>query len=419
LDKIRWSELAEKESIRLAKVSEYIISTILGGIDVSKYTDAYQLATALSIPVHTKKLERELTLISIPELMLNWAKENFNIASPKQLKTALDLMGIKTASTDKKVLKKLSKSEIVDALLEKSECAKRISTYGMGVLDFISTVSGRIHTEFLNMGTATGRFSSGNPINLQNIPVAPGYRESFIAQPDFEWISADYSQEEFRLTGAIANEPKIIEAYNSGADMHTATAAIIYNKTLSEVTKEERFVGKTANFAIIYGGTEYTLGKNLNISQEKSEEMLRSFKKGFPILSAFKDKAEEFIVKHGYSTTLLGRKRHSPQKPLYMNSREYMTFIQKIKREGFNHIIQGSAADIIKIAMVNIYTKNPFGDKFRMLIQVHDEINAEAHKSVSKDAAQFLKEEMLKAEQPFLKDIPAQVDVNISDHWIH
>lgn len=419
LDTEKWKQLEANEQERLSKVSIEILDEFVEELDVTKYADAYELATALAIPVKTQKLQRELRLFTQHDLMKNWARQNFNIASPKQLKTALNLIGIKTDSTDKKELKKLGDSKIIKALLEKSECAKRISTYGLGVLEFINPVSGRIHTEFLNMGTATGRFSSGNPINLQNIPNAEGYRESFIASPNFDWLSVDYSQQEFRLTGAISGEQKIIDAYIQGADMHTATASIIYNKPLKDITKQERFIGKTANFTIIYGGTEYALGRNLGLSKDKSLEILKAFHDGYPTLSAFKEMAEARILKLGYSSTVLGRKRHTPPKPVYMNNNEYLQYSNKIKREGFNHIIQGTAADITKLAMIGIYKNNPFGDKLKMLIQVHDEINLEAHKSISKDAVEFVKQEMINAEQPFLGNIPAAVDSLVDNHWIH
>lgn len=419
IDSTSWLELDAKERARLDRVTEVLLDSFIKEVNVAKFPDALELAKVLSIPVKTKKAQNLARTITTPDTIAEWMRQNFNLASPLQLKSALNYIGVDVASTDKKVLKKLEQSEVVKALLEKSECAKRISTYGATVLDNVNPISGRIHTEFLDMGTATGRLSSGNPINLQNIPNAPGYRESFIARPDYVWLSHDYSQQEFRLTGAVTGEPKIIEAYQQGADMHTATASIIYNKPLKDIEKKERFVGKTANFAILYGGTEYTLGKNLGLSQEKALEILEDFKRGFPVFTAFKEAAENMIIKLGFSTTKLGRRRYMTPKPLYQTANEYVRWVNRQKREGFNHIIQGGAADITKIAMVNIYNKNPFGDKFRLLIQVHDELDSEAHKSIWEDAREFVKEEMLAAEQPFLKDIPAAVDSQHGEYWKH
>jgi DNA polymerase-1 len=351
--------------------------------------------------------------------MREWMKQNFNVGSTYQVQAVLGLTGVHVKSTNKKVLEKLKRTEIIENLLELSESEKRISTYGRNVLEFISPVTGRIHSEFLDNGTATGRLSSGNPINLQNIPNAPGYRESFIASPEYDWLSLDYSQQEFRLAGAISGEKLIIDAYMAGADMHTATASLIYGKPLREISKQERFIGKTANFTIIYGGTEYALGKNLGLDEKTSLKILKAFNDGYPTFSKFKEYVEAKILEYGYSTTVLGRRRYNVPKPTYMNNNEYMQYSNRVKREGFNMIIQGTAADITKIAMLNISRNNPFGEKLRMLIQVHDEINLEAHKSISKDAVEFIKEEMLKAEQPFLGEIPAAVDALVGEHWIH
>jgi len=257
-------------------------------------------------------------------------------------------------------------------------------------------------------------------MNLQNIPRVNGYRECFIAPDEYKWISADYSQQEFRLAGAISGERVIIDAYKAGADMHTATASLIYDKPLDKIEKQERFIGKTANFTIVYGGTEYALGKNLGLSEEQSVKILKAFHDGYPIFSEFKKSAEKSILNLGYSTTVLGRRRYNEPKPIYQTNQEYMKYINKQKREGFNHIIQGTAADITKIAMLmNIPKNNPFGDKLKMLIQVHDELNFEAHESIVDDAVAFIREEMLKAERPFLGEIPASVDISVGDHWIH
>ncbi len=420
IDRDAWLTLDATERERYAKVSENLKELFILELKVEQYKDALELAKAVAIPVKTKKLERELGLITTKDMMENWLRLNINFQSPKQLKAILNLTGTDIDSTDKKVLKKLKSSPIIDALLEKSESAKRISTYGMTVLEFVNPLTGRIHTEFLDMGTATGRLSSGHPLNLQNIPNATGYRECFIARPDYEWISADYSQQEFRLSGAVSNEQRIIDAYLQGADMHTATASLIYNKPLKEINKKERFIGKTANFTIIYGGTEYALGRNLGLDKDTSIKILKAFNEGYPTFAAFKESAEKMILKLGYSITALGRRRYNVPKPIYQTNGEYLQYVNRIKREGFNHIIQGGAADITKIAMINIWKNSPFGELLKMLIQVHDEINFEAHKSIVKDAREFIKEEMLKAEQPFLGAIPAAVDLSPeSNHWIH
>lgn len=416
IDADKWRLLTETEAARLSSLEVEIKDEILSRL--GNFSNALDMADALKIPVKTKRDRAMLESILDSKMALEWANEKFNLGSYIQLPTALNLIGIPVASADKKELKKYSKEQVIKLLLERSESQKRISTYGMNIIEQIHSISGRIHTEFLNMGAATGRFSSTNP-NLQNIPNAAGYRESFISSQDYSWLSLDYSQQEYRLTGSVSKEQRIIDAYIAGADMHTATASLLYKVPFGEVTKEQRGRGKTVNFAILYGSSEYGLQRNLGISIDEAREIISAFNSGYPTLYAFKTSAEDMIMKLGYSITPLGRRRYNKAKPVYMDSREYMSYMSSVKREGFNHIIQGGGADIVKIAMVNIYNNNPFGDKFRMLIQVHDEINAEAHDSIAEDAKEFMLEEMLKAEQPFLGDIPAKVDFKIGKCWLH
>jgi DNA polymerase-1 len=232
-------------------------------------------------------------------------------------------------------------------------------------------------------------------------------------------MSVDYSQQEYRLTGGVSKEPKIIEAYIAGLDMHIATAAVIYRKQPSEVTKAERSVGKGVNFSLLYGSTEWGLSRNLNISVEEAKEIIEKFRRGYPVLMAFKDEIEKQILKRLYSATVLGRRRYFEKPVFFADAKDFYKWESSVRREGFNHIIQGSGADVIKIAMVNIHKKNPFGDKLRILLQVHDELDFEVHKSVVDDAEEFVKQEMLAAEQPFLGELPAAVDVKVADCWVH
>lgn len=421
IDKDAWLAIAEKEEARLVGITSDLISLFLKEINPANYADVYELAKAISYPMSnlSKKKETLMRQLTGEDVLREWFLQNFNIGSTYQLQACLKLCGIDTNTTDVKILKKLPKSPILDVMIEKSECYKRVSTYGRNVIEYFHPLTGRIHTEFLNMGAASGRLSSGNPMNLQNIPRNNGYRECFISPKGYRWISADYSQQEFRLAGAISGEQVIIDAYKAGADMHTATATLIYKKPLNEVIKPERFIGKTANFTIVYGGTEYALMKNLGLDEETSTDILKAFYDGYSTFKNFKSAAEEAIMKFGYSTTLMGRKRYIEHRPTYQSNKEYIKWANKQKRELFNHIIQGTAADITKLAMTNIFRNNPFGDKLKMTIQVHDELNFDAHESIAEEAAIWIKEEMLKAEQPFLGEIPAAVDVNVSDHWVH
>lgn len=411
-----WLELEKKEIVRVEENGKFLIDTIFNGLDYSIYENALQASDALHLPVKTKRDRGALEkIIDVPS-SIEWLKNKFNLASKQQMLAVLNLLGVECSNTNEKELNKFLEHEIVERLIDFREAEKRVNNYGSKFLTIINPISGRIHTDFLNMGAATGRFSSNKP-NLQNIPKAEGYRECFIPTPDYDFLSHDYSQQEYRLTGAVSGEKKIIEAYLAGADMHTATASIVTGKAFNEINATERNMGKTINFAVLYGSSEYGLKRNLKIPLEQAKDIIKSFNSGYPTLSAFKASVEDMIIKSGYSVTPLGRRRYNVEKPLYMNNHEYMMYIGRIKREGFNHVIQGGGVDIVKIAMINIYNNNPWGEKFRMLITVHDEIDSEAHKSISQDADYFVKEEMKKAEQPFLGEIPAKVDSKIMPYW--
>lgn len=431
LDVSRWSDLVSKNQKALQEAEKDLKRALIDSIDYSKYPNAFDAFKEIGIRDSERtnskgkrlafnKAEKEgLALINDPNDIRVAVDRFVNLGSHDQLRNILNLIGVPIPNTNEKTMVKYaSKYEFISRILDFREASKSISTYGFNIIEQIHPNSGRIHTEFLNMGAATGRFSSTSP-NLQNIPTSEGYRESFIAQEGYKWVSVDYSQQEYRLAGAISKEPLIINAYRNNYDMHTATAAHFFKKKFDEVTKDERKWGKTRNFEIIYGASEYGLSRSLKCSLEEAKEVLNEYWRGYPRLFAFKKAVEEEIMRLGYSITLLGRRRYSIEKPLYMNNFEYSKYESRVKREGFNHIIQGSGADIIKTAMVNIYNKNPFGDKLRMLIQVHDELNFEVHQDVVDDATEFIKTEMLDAEQHFLGEVPAAVDSKIGDYWIH
>ena len=255
-------------------------------------------------------------------------------------------------------------------------------------------------------------------INMQNIPTHNGDREGFVAKDGYSFITCDYSQMEYRLAGAISREPKIIKAYVKGFDMHTATAALRFGKDLNDVTKEERSKGKAVNFTILYGGTEYALGKNLSIPQDEALYILSQFLQNYPVLAAHKAASENKIVELGYSITLMGRRRYWKSLGAFATPNEVNNYINRMKREGYNHIIQGTGADVTKLSMINISKNSPFGlELYHLLLQIHDELVAEVRDDIVEEAAKFMKYEMESAFQPFLGEIPALVDVKISKRW--
>ena len=414
LDTEKWLEIEKTAKVKLQGLMEELRDMILKKILKKIFVNGSELAKACAIPVKTKKLAKLLEEITDIGAMSTWLRDNMNVASPLQMKTILNLIGVKVKDTNEKTLKDFEGNDVIDKLLEIREVAKQVSTYGSKFLDVINPATGKIHTEYFQTGTATGRFSSARP-NMQNIPTHGGYRECFIPEEGYVFISIDYSQQEYRLAGAVSGDPVIIEAYKNGSDMHTVTAKIVEKK--DTITKDERSRGKTVNFAILYGSTEYGLKRNLRISLDQSIEIINNFWSGYSRLSAFMKCAGERILELGFSSTPLGRRRYNIEKPLYMDSKGYMKWQERILREGKNHIIQGGGADIIKLAMVQIRNKNPYGKDFRILLQVHDELLLEVRRDLAESAMAFVKKEMEDAEQPFLGTIPAKTEEKIKDRW--
>lgn len=418
LDVDHWNKLITDCETSIKDIAERLKSTIFKSIKISQYDNALELADALAIRDGAKTKRDRNALLGIVDAAVveGWVRENLNLGSHKQLLQALNLAGVKTPDTNEKTLIKLPKNEIINTLLEYRDFEKRLSTYGSNIIDLINPVTGKIHTEYFQIGTQTGRFSSKNP-NLQNVPVHNNYREGFVARDGYSFMAMDYSQQEYRLAGSLSKEPAIIEAYVSGFDMHTASAAKRYNKKFDEVTKDERSKGKGINFTVLYGGTEYALGKNLEVPTEEAKEILHNFFAGYPRLSAFKTLVENKIVAIGFSVTPYGRRRYFKPLGVFATPKEIDQHISKMKREGFNMVIQGGGADITKIALYELDRDNPFGDKFHPLLQVHDEIVAEVHDSILEEAEVYMRGKMEGAFQPFLGEIPAKVDCKISKRW--
>ena len=340
----------------------------------------------------------------------------------EQIKKLLEyIYGIELGGVGKKAINDLAHTTDVDTsilenLIEFRMAKKKVTTYGTKFLEHINPITGRVHAQFHNIGTDTGRFSSSKP-NMQNIPRDELYRQAFVARPGYKIIGIDYSQQEYRLAGALSGEIAIINAYIEGLDMHTATASILFGVSAKDVTKEQRNYGKTINFAIIYGTSAWGLSNNMKITMNKAEEIMEMYFAGYPRLAKFKEMAENRILELGYSITALGRRRYNREVPLFGTPKEREKFLARIKREGFNHIIQGTAADITKLAMINIYENNPYGDELRMLLQVHDEVISEVREDLADEAYLYIQEQMVMAEQPFLGSIPAVADGYISNTW--
>lgn len=375
---------------------------------------------------YSKELEKEAACCE--ENVYAVAEVRFNLASPRQLgevlfeKLKLDPKAKKTKSgqyaTGEDVLLKLaSQHKIVDDILGFRELTKLKSTYIDALPEMINRKTGRIHTCYNQAVAVTGRLSSNNP-NLQNIPVRTErgreIRKAFVARDeDHVIVSADYSQIELRIVAAISGDPNMCEAFKQGKDIHTATAAKVYNVDEDDVTKEMRYKAKSVNFGIIYGQGAFGLSENLKISRGEAREIIENYKKQFPNIQQYMDSQMKFAQKHGYVETLLGRKRWLKD----INSANF-TVRGYAERNAINMPIQGTAADMIKLAMIKIHQEFKQRNlKSKMILQVHDELVFDAYKS----EVELIKPviiECMESAMALPNGVPASADMGAGDNWL-
>ena len=351
------------------------------------------------------------------------ADGEFNINSPKQLGEVLfeklHLSAPKKTktgySTSAEVLERIAEDHpIVSRILEYRQLSKLKSTYVEGLLKVISPKDGRIHTHFQQTVTATGRLSSTDP-NLQNIPVRTELgrelRRMFVApDDDHVLIDADYSQIELRVLAHISQDAHMIEAFRSGQDIHAATAAKVYHVPLEEVTPQMRSSCKAVNFGIVYGISDFSLAQDIGVTRKEAGEFIRTYLATYPGVAKYMDDIKESAKEKGYVTTLFGRRRALPElKSRNFNIRSFG------ERVAMNTPIQGTAADIIKIAMVRVRDRLlREGLESRLILQVHDELILEAPKSEQETAMRLLREEM---EAAFPMDAPLVAEAKAGHSW--
>ena len=331
---------------------------------------------------YTKTLNNEI--IDKEKEIYGYAKHEFNISSPKQLGVVLfeelkvDSAPKKTksgqyATGEEELLKLKDKHEIINAILDYRGLKKLVSTYTEALPELINKATGKIHTSFNQTVTATGRLSSTNP-NIQNIPIRTPegrrIREAFIPSEGNEIYSADYSQVELRVMAHVSGDEKMIEAFAHGEDIHRSTAAKIYEVDLEQVTKEQRSTAKSANFGIIYGISAFGLAANTGLSRTDAKSLIDSYFLNYPSIKKYIDDTIADARKKGYVATMFNRRRYLAD----INSRNPVVRAQA-ERNAVNTTVQGTAADIIKIAMINVYNRfKAEGLKSKLIIQVHDEL---------------------------------------------
>jgi len=364
----------------------------------------------------------EMSLSQIERDIYNLAGEVFNINSPKQLGyilfEKLKLPPVKKTktgySTDAEVLTQLAtESEICVKLLEYRELTKLKSTYVDALPRLINPHTGRLHTTFSQTSTSTGRLASSDP-NLQNIPVrseiGKEIRRAFIASKGYKLISADYSQIELRVLAHLSGDPLLIEAFEKGVDIHSQTAVKILGIKPEDVTPNLRRLAKTINFGIIYGMSDYGLAKELGIHKREAKEYIENYFNTYRVVRDFLESLKESAREKGYVTTIFNRKRYIPQ--IKSNNK---TERELGERLAINTPIQGSAADLIKLAMVNLY--NTLRERrlpADIILQIHDELLVEVKEEAVEEVAQIVKETM---ENAYPMRVPITVDVKIGDNW--
>ena len=353
------------------------------------------------------------------------AGHEFNIASPKQVGEVLfGEMKIvdkpkktKTGQfvTSEEVLQQLrSKAPIVDDILAHRGLKKLLGTYVDALPKLINPHTGHIHTSFNQAVTATGRLSSSDP-NLQNIPVrgedGKEIRKCFIPEPGCLFFSADYSQIELRVMAHLSGDKNMIEAFREGYDIHAATAARIYKEKIEDVSRDQRTKAKRANFGIIYGITVFGLAERLDISRDEAKQLIDGYFETFPEVQAYMEKAKELAREHGYAETFFHRRRYLPD--ITSHNATVRNFAE---RNAINAPIQGSAADIIKIAMVHIYERFRREDiKSKMILQVHDELNFSVLPEEKERVEKIVIEEMQNA---YPLQVPLVADSGWGENWL-
>ena len=376
-----------------------------------------------ALAAYSKALTQRLA--DIERACIDLAGIQFNVGSPAQVgevlfdKLKIDEKAKKTKtgqySTTEEVLEKLSgRHPIVGKILEFRKIKKLLSTYVNALPELINPHTGKIHTTYNQTVTATGRLSSTNP-NLQNIPIRNDdgreIRKAFIPDDGHSFFSADYSQIELRIVANISKDEALVEAFLAGEDIHRATAAKIFHERPEDVTADQRRKAKTANFGMIYGISAFGLSERLQIPRNEAKQLIEGYFKTFPGVRRFMDQSIEMAKEKGFVTTLFGRRRMLPD----ITSRNAVVR-GYAERNAINAPIQGTAADIIKIAMNRIYRRfDREGIRSKMLLQVHDELNFDVVPGEEDSVSRIVKEEM---EAAFSGTVPLVADCGLGANWL-
>ena len=414
-----WFKNLDERELKILKDIEIPLSYVLSDMEKTGVSIDTEYLRLLTIELNTQ-------ITTIEGRIYELAGEPFNINSPKQVGEILfDKLELKTSKKRGKA-KNSTSAEVLNALAQEHEIAKLIldyrkfaklkSTYTEALPALIDSKDNRIHTTFNQTVTTTGRLSSSNP-NLQNIPIRTPegnkIRQAFVPKDRENYLimSADYSQIELRLLAHVSGDENLISAFNSGIDVHTLTASKVFDVPLANVTKDMRYKSKAVNFGIVYGQSKYGLAKALNISADEAQNFIDKYFETYPKIQLYMQTMVELVQKQEYVETIFGRKRYLANE---INSPNGM-IREFAKRAAINHPMQGSASDLIKIAMIDFYKKLKENKlKSKLILQVHDELVIEVEKSELETVKKLVLESM-ELNQPL--KVPLLVDINIGESW--
>ncbi|MEO6175212.1 MAG: DNA polymerase I [Flavobacterium circumlabens] len=420
LKEIFTTELDKTETKKLFDEIEIPLVSVLAAMETEGIRLDVEFLSAMS-------KEMDIEIKSLEQKIYESAGEKFNLASPKQLGDVLfDKMKIGGAkqkktktgqyATGEEVLTYLANDNpIVKEILDWRQMVKLQSTYILALPEQVDKKTLRVHTDYMQTVAATGRLSSNNP-NLQNIPIRTErgrqIRKAFVARDEnHTLISADYSQIELRIIAALSGEENMIAAFQNGEDIHKATAAKVFDVPLEEVSREQRSNAKTVNFGIIYGVSAFGLSNQTSLSRSESAALIEAYYKTYPRLKSYISDQIEFAREKGYVQTILGRRRYLKD----INSANAVVR-SAAERNAVNAPIQGSAADVIKIAMINIHKKLKEENwKSKMLLQVHDELVFDVHNDELEKIQPMIKHEM---ENAFKMAVPLEVELGMGKDWL-
>lgn len=412
-------ELKEAGTQKLFKEIEIPLVRVLADMELEGIRLDKDFLSSLS-----EELEKDI--IGLEKDIFETAGEEFNIGSPKQLgiilfeKLKLLDKPKKTKSgqysTGEEILSALApQHEIVRQVLDYRGLVKLKNTYIDALPLQVDETTGRVHTDYVQTVAATGRLSSNNP-NLQNIPIRTErgrqVRKAFVPRDeDHVLLAADYSQIELRIIASLSKEDNMISAFQQKQDIHASTAAKVFNVPIEEVTREQRSNAKTVNFGIVYGVSAFGLSNQTNLSRGEAKDLIDTYYKTYPKLRNFISEQVDFARENGYVQTVLGRRRYLRD----INSQNAVVR-GAAERNAVNAPIQGSAADIIKLAMINIHKKLEEGSfRTKMLLQVHDELVFDVYKPELQEIQKLVRSEM---ENAFTMDVPLEVDLGVGENWL-